>query len=66
VATAIAEAGDSANYPAIYQAQAIVSPIPTLLKSLILTKNEVAQGLLLGTDAVCDTATAVLGFLEDV
>jgi hypothetical protein len=66
VATAIAEAGDSANYPAIYQAQAIVSPIPTLLKSLILTRNEVAQGLLLGTDAVCDTATAVLGFLEDI
>lgn len=63
VYTAITEHEDPDEaYNAFYQAQAIIAPVPQLLKWLVPIKSNIALGILLGFDSVCDVANGGLGW----
>jgi hypothetical protein len=71
IVTSIFEAIDpNKTYNAFYWAQNVVSPIPTVLKPLLLVQGELAQeiatGVLIGLDMDCDAASCALAFCQDL
>jgi len=61
---AVEFAKDSANYNAAYSAAAVITPVPTLFKFLLLFKTEEPLLILVPLDLICDFGSGMCSFIE--